>query len=123
MLHDPARRRPALEEVFALSQKEFKVLFQSAAASLFPPMYNDYEDGEESPAPELRWDDSTNRVEAGAPQCGRQVSFMTESVRRQISVLFDEPDSPQHRSDPVLPEAWALNWASPLGNSMVARAA
>ena len=72
----------------------------------------------------LRLDHVTGRVEIEMPWCGREPSFMTESVRRQISFLFDEPSPKpgfQGRKDPVLQDAtWALNWA---GTSRAATAA
>ena len=53
-----------------------------------------------------------------------KASFPTESLRRQISFLFDEPipkPGMQGRKDPVLQDAaWALNWA---GASQAATAA
>ena len=70
----------------------------------------------------LRLDRVTGRVEIGVPFCGREPSYNSESLRRQISFLFDEPgQSAQGRSDPVLQDAaWALNWG---GNSRAAKAA
>ena len=70
----------------------------------------------------LRLDRVTGRVEIGVPFCGREPSYNSESLRRQISFLFDEPGQPaQGRNDPVLQDAaWALNWG---GNSRAATAA
>ena len=77
----------------------------------------------------LRLDQVTGRVEVDMPRCGREPSFMTESVRRQISFLFDEPSPKPQRRDPLLSldplsiagaEGWGVNWA---GNSRAATAA
>ena len=70
----------------------------------------------------LRLDRVTGRVEIGVPFCGREPSYNSESLRRQISFLFDESGQPaQGRNDPVLQDAaWALNWG---GNSRAATAA
>ena len=75
--------------------------------------------GEESPAVEhLRFDNLSMRFEV--PRVGGQASFMTESVRRQISFLWDEPDSPCSKEN-VLAEPFARNdWAA---GSVAARAA
>lgn len=81
---------------------------------------DDYEDVSDL----LRLDHVTGRVEIEMPRCGRVPSFPTESLRRQISFLFDEPipkPGMQGRKDPVLQDAaWALNWA---GASQAATAA
>jgi len=88
------------------------------AVPLFPSFLAP-EDGEESPSLEhLRFDNLSMRVEA--PRVGGQTSFMTESVRRQISFLWDEPDSPCSK-EKVLAEPFALNdWVA---GSLAARAA
>ena len=69
----------------------------------------------------LRLDHVTGRVEIEMPWCGREPSFMTESVRRQISFLFDEPSPKRDRNkdrlvpvDPLQDSAWGVNWSGPL---------
>jgi len=96
-----------------------------AAPAVAPPLSLDSSrDEDEDVSDLLRLDHVTGRVEIEMPFCGREPSYNSESLRRQISFLFDEP-SPKPglpaRNDPVLQDAaWALNWA---GTSRAATAA
>ena len=83
------------------------------ATGAAPPFDLDSCRDDEDVADLLRLDHVTGRVEIEMPFCGREPSYNSESLRRQISFLFDEPGLPalQGRNDPVLQDAaWALNW-------------
>lgn len=55
------------------------------------------------------------------PGCGRQPSAATESVRRQISYLFDDEPRTPAAHQPSAVDAFAVNWGVPRANA--ARAA
>ena len=94
----------------------------SPAATAAAPFSLDSCRDDEDASDLLRLDHVTGRVEIEMPFCGREPSYNSESLRRQISFLFDEPGLPaQGRNDPVLQDAaWALNWG---GTSRAATAA
>lgn len=82
---------------------------------LAPSRMDSARDDDETPE-FLRLDQVTGRVEILMPPCDREPSFMSESVRRQISFVFDEPSSPllgRTPKDVWAPRPWV---ASSLGS-------